>query len=110
MEVRLDVVAWADHEGGRPLSEEERAKLQAYRSRILENRLATALTELDKDFELLDPAKASLNDPEWRDTRARWERRKQAIEQLILRIKRRDWRIDFWRSDGRGERVRFPYP
>lgn len=106
-EIRLDEIVWSDHEGGRLLSWEERARLQSCRSLVLEDRLVDAIEELDRDFEKLDPTKKTLDTGEWRDTRARWERRKQAIDQVVLRIKRRDWRMDFWRMYSREERIGF---
>ena len=51
LEIAIDEMVWADHEGGRPLSHAERAKVKRDRYCIVKERLAEAWKELNDDCE-----------------------------------------------------------
>ena len=51
LEIAVDESIWGDHEGGRPLSNAERARLKGHRYRIVVQRLADAWKEVNDDHE-----------------------------------------------------------
>lgn len=94
-EISFDEEVWANHEGGIYLSKGRRAWIRESRYIMLERKIIAARDELDRDLEILDAPRRGLgemNDEKdgtcarWRDTRARWKQRKQAIDDLAREV------------------------